>query len=427
MPVNTQSYPGLTGLTRRQCLLAAAGLAGWTAPSLAFSASGTGTTLAAAWEADNRYQIGLIAVNEQGFSIQHATPVPTRPHALLVEAGGSLLAVARRPGDWLVRWRPGQPEQKPQWHWIDGDRRFNGHAVPSADGGMLWTTETDLETAEGRLGVRNPASLEKIDEWTTHGMDPHELLVLPQRVGAFPAGTLVVANGGIATLPETGRTKRDTARMDASLVALHPRTGARLGQWRLADPYLSVRHLAWDARNQRLGIALQAEHPSPDDRWRAPVLAIWDGECLAASPKAPDLRGRLARGRLSRGLSARQRGRRLRWPGKVVPQPEFGRSLRRGGRALTVVGRRQHRRVTRQQPIPQFSQPGGREDHSPLGQPLASLALRLRPAVPLIAKGRSLQGPPPPVRSAGTLPPFAGNAPRLPARGGRARSNPSGR
>jgi uncharacterized protein len=291
MPVNTQSYPGLTGLTRRQCLLAAAGLAGWTAPSLAFSASGTGTTLAAAWEADNRYQIGLIAVNEQGFSIQHATPVPTRPHALLVEAGGSLLAVARRPGDWLVRWRPGQPEQKPQWHWIDGDRRFNGHAVPSADGGMLWTTETDLETAEGRLGVRTPASLEKIDEWTTHGMDPHELLVLPQRVGAFPAGTLVVANGGIATLPETGRTKRDTARMDASLVALHPRTGARLGQWRLADPYLSVRHLAWDARNQRLGIALQAEHPSPDDRWRAPVLAIWDGECLAASPKAPDLRG----------------------------------------------------------------------------------------------------------------------------------------
>jgi hypothetical protein len=202
-----------------------------------------------------------------------------------------LLAVARRPGDWLVRWRPGGAKQKPHWHWIDGDRRFNGHAAASADGAMLWTTETDLETAEGRLGVRNPGSLEKVDEWTTHGMDPHELLLLPQRVGAFPAGTLMVANGGIATLPETGRTKRDTARMDASLVALHPRTGERLGQWRLADPYLSVRHLAWDARHQRLGIALQAEHPTPEARWQAPVLAIWDGESLMTPSEVPDLRG----------------------------------------------------------------------------------------------------------------------------------------
>ena len=45
MPVNTLSYPGSTGLTRRQCLLAAAGLAGCTAPSLAFSTSGTGEPL----------------------------------------------------------------------------------------------------------------------------------------------------------------------------------------------------------------------------------------------------------------------------------------------------------------------------------------------------------------------------------------------
>ena len=291
MPVSAQQYPGSPGLTRRQCLLTAAGFAGLAVPSLALSAAGAGTTLAAAWEADNQYHLGVVAVGEQGFSIQDATTVPTRPHALLVEPGGSLLAVARRPGDWLVRWRPGRREQKPQWLWIDGDRRFNGHAAASADRAMLWTTETDLETAEGRLGVRNPVSLEKTDEWTTHGMDPHELLVLPQRVGAFPAGTLLVANGGIATLPETGRTKRDTAGMDASLVALHPRTGERLGQWRLADPHLSVRHLAWDARNSRLGIALQAEHPTSEARWQAPVLAIWDGENLMTPSEVPDLRG----------------------------------------------------------------------------------------------------------------------------------------
>ena len=65
-------------------------------------------------------------------------------------------------------------------------------------------------------------------------------------------------------------------RMDPSLVALHPQCGELLGQWRLDGPYLSIRHLALDPRAQRLGIALQAQHPAPEDRWRAPVLAVFD-------------------------------------------------------------------------------------------------------------------------------------------------------
>lgn len=216
----------------------------------------------------------------------------TRPHALLTEPDGTVLAVARRPGDWLLRWRPGTTQQQQQqWHWITGDRRFNGHAVASADGAQIWTTETDLHSAQGRLGVREARSLEKTDGWATHGMDPHELLALPERLGAFPVGTLMVANGGIPTLPETGRSKRHLERMDASLVALNPKSGALLGQWRLGDPFLSIRHLAWDASTQRLGIALQAEHPAAEDRWRAPVLAVWDGESIITTPKPPDLRG----------------------------------------------------------------------------------------------------------------------------------------
>ena len=79
--------------------------------------------------------------------------------------------------------------------------------------------------------------------------------------------------------------------MDASLVALSPAIGELLGQWRLSDPYLSIRHLAWDATARRLGIALQAEHPEPPDRWRAPVLAVWNGERITTSPEPPDLRG----------------------------------------------------------------------------------------------------------------------------------------
>ena len=279
---------GLTDVTRRQCLLAVAGAALW--PGVRAAQPDASATLVAAWEAENNYHVGLIEVAGGTWSVQQAITVPTRPHALLAEPGGTVLAVARRPGDWLLRWRPGSA-QAPQWHWIAGDRRFNGHAIASASGVHIWTTETDLETAQGRLGVRDTRSLEKTDEWATHGMDPHELLALPERIGAFPAGTLLVANGGIPTLPETGRSKRQLDRMDASLVALDPSTGERLGQWRLADPYLSIRHLAWDATARRLGIALQAEHPDPQDRRQAPVLAVWDGARLAPSTVSADLHG----------------------------------------------------------------------------------------------------------------------------------------
>jgi hypothetical protein len=70
-------------------------------------------------------------------------------------------------------------------------------------------------------------------------------------------------------------------------VALHPGTGELLGQWRLADPYLSIRHLAFDAHTGRLGLALQAEHPDATQRHAAPVLAIWDGRALRVADAPP--------------------------------------------------------------------------------------------------------------------------------------------
>jgi len=247
------------------------------------------TTLLAAWQLKDEQHIGLLSVDGARWSIQRALTVPTRAHGLWAETDGSVLAVARRPGDWLLRWQP--RSGKTQWHWIDDDRRFNGHVIASADGATLWTTETDLDTAQGLIGVRDARSLDKAAEWATHGMDPHQLLALPQAVGGLPAGSLMVANGGIPTLPETGRSKRALGRMDASLVALHPANGELLGQWRLSDPYLSIRHLAWDTASQTLGIALQAEHPDKATAASAPVLAVWNGQTLRAAEAQTPLAG----------------------------------------------------------------------------------------------------------------------------------------
>jgi len=227
------------------------------------------------------------------------TPLPTRGHGVQTLPGGQLVFAARRPGDWLLRWQP--ETDALQWAWMQEDRCFNGHVALAAQAtaqaqagagrsGILFTTETDLEDSQGCIGLRDAVSLQKRAEWRSHGMDPHELLVLPAALGSLPAGTLVVANGGIPTQSETGRSKKWLDSMDPSLAALHPADGRLLGQWKLPDPRLSIRHLAWDAARQRLGIALQAEH---DDarRHSAPIFAVWDGQRLLLAQDQPPLAG----------------------------------------------------------------------------------------------------------------------------------------
>ena len=232
--------------------------------------------MVAAWQADHGYQVGLLRQGSSAFAVQAALDVPTRAHGIWVERSGTLLSVARRPGDWLLRWRADGTAV--QWGWIEPDRAFNGHVVASRDGKQLYTTETDLETGAGLIGVRDAATLEKTAEWPTHGMDPHELLLDSD-------GTMVVANGGIPTLPETGRLKIHLDRMDASLVRLDLATGALRGQWRLADKRLSLRHIAWGApqaagQPRKLCIALQAEHTDAAQREAANLLALFDGKQL---------------------------------------------------------------------------------------------------------------------------------------------------
>ncbi len=276
-------------LQRRQWLAYAAALAApMAAPGLAATSA---PRLATAWEGSEGYQVGVLTQRGAALEVSAALDVPTRAHGVWAEAGGTLLAVARRPGDWLLRWRPdaNQGGEAIAWGWIEPDRAFNGHVIASPDGKQLYTTETNLETGQGLIGLRDAATLEKTAEWPTHGMDPHELLLDAD-------GSLMVANGGIPALPETGRLKIHMDRMDASLVRLDTRTGELRGQWRLADKRLSLRHIAWGEAatgGRLLGIALQAEHDDAATKAAAPVLAVFDGQRLQthAAGAGPSLAG----------------------------------------------------------------------------------------------------------------------------------------
>lgn len=277
--------------TRRQwlqgmTLLASTPLAAWAAaaqPSTA-TPSAPAAQLAAAWSVDADLFVGVLQLPAQAdapLHILHAHAVPTRAHGMTQLADGSLLFASRRPGDWLLRVRP---DGHAQWLWIEPDRAFNGHVIASHDGRHLYTTETDLADSQGLVGVRDVHTLEKIAEWRTGGMDPHQLLLDAD-------GSVVVANGGIPTQPETGRRKLKLTHMDSSIARLHPGdAGAILGQWRLPDARLSLRHLAWGPtvawapQRRWLGIALQAEHDNAAHKLHAPVLALFDGQRLHAAP-----------------------------------------------------------------------------------------------------------------------------------------------
>lgn len=296
------------------------------------SAAPRNVEIAAAWRGPNAgdtYFAGILAADweRKKLSIRHALPLPTRPHGLLPEADGNLLVVGVRPGAWLMRVdHNGQVMQQVNLAEEKSNARLNGHVVVSPRGDVLYTTETDTRTGRGRIGVRDRISLKKIDEWDSHGVEPHQLLL-------DEAGHLMIANGGI--FRTASDKKVDLHRMEASLVRLDGQRGELLRQWATEDRRLSLRHLAWSywpkMDKNLLGVAIQAEHDDAFARAAAPMLAVLDGvalklyagasECAGyAGDIAPAYNGGFA-------LSSNHVGRAVLWhpafPEKLTPIVEL--------------------------------------------------------------------------------------------------------
>ena len=282
--------------------------------------------LATAWQMpgtrapDSGWRVGMLDIDWAAGRVQMRAQqsVPTRAHGLLALPDGGFLAVANRPGRWLLRCdasgalvrRLNTAAEQPQ-------RNFNGHVEASLGPGgevrWLCTTETDPDTGAGWLSLRDARTLQRMAQFESAGIDPHQL-----RLAAD--GALLVANGGIVR-DALGR-KVEVEKMAPSLVRIDPASGRLLGRWTLADAQLSIRHLAWaSAPEPLLGLALQAEHSDPAQRAAAPSLALWDGQSLTlacADASAAGYAGDIAAGPGGGFvISAQKQGRGLWWhPGQ---------------------------------------------------------------------------------------------------------------
>lgn len=302
--MNAQTARVLKVAKRRtflQQIMACAGL-GLVPASLAWATTGQRgdqelvTRIAAAWRGPDKsdpHFAGILQADwvNRRVSILSSTRLPTRPHGLFPEPDGNLLVVGVRPGAWMMRVdSAGQIVAQQELAQEAGMCRLNGHAIWDARGAYVLSTETDFQTGRGVIGVRDRQTLKKLDQWDSHGLEPHQLILGPE-------GDLYVANGGI---PRTLSDKKiDLHRMDSALVRLDGQTGELRRRWVLDDRRLSLRHLAW-SRLQKptaqldqhlLGVAMQAEHELPSARAKAPVLAVLVGDELLVPEAGSDPAG----------------------------------------------------------------------------------------------------------------------------------------
>lgn len=193
-----------------------------------------------------RGSYAFIVLDEAGRIIRQI-PLEARGHDAVVDAAsGRGVVFARRPGTFAVAFDARNRAPPTAFH-SPPDRHFYGHGVLSRDGRLLYATENDFEGARGVIGIYDvDAGFERIGEFESHGIGPHDLLLAPD------GRTLVVANGGIETHPDAGRAKLNVATMEPSLVFIDSVTGDLLARHRLGADLnkLSIRHLDIDARGR---------------------------------------------------------------------------------------------------------------------------------------------------------------------------------
>ena len=264
-------------IDRRQFLLATAGGVTLLAKPSLLMAEARDEALFAAARRDDRgtYSAAMFSFEGDVRSVE----LPGRGHDIALRPGsGEWVAFARRPGQFGVA----VPAHggSPIWFAAKEGRHFFGHGVFSADGKLLYTTENDFVSAKGMIGIRDAtAGYRQIAEFSAGGVEPHDIALMAD------GRTLVIANGGIRTHPDSGARELNIPEMQPSLVYLDLSTGDIVEEHLLDASLhkLSIRHLALAGRDS---VVFGCQYRGPEEDHPALVGFHRRGEApiLAAAP-----------------------------------------------------------------------------------------------------------------------------------------------
>lgn len=203
------------------------------------------TALISAFSKDEQHFIGKYDLATDRLS---TLQIPFRAHDMLLLGSDQVLSFGRRPINQCVF----SDLKTQQQTLIDAasQRHFYGHGCLDQTKKTLFTTENDYTKAQGRIGIRDAESFEQLGEFSSYGIGPHDIHLMPDNK------TLVVANGGIQTHPDFGRRKLNLKSMQPSLVFIDIQSGKKVDEYRMENHLLSIRHLAV-ADDGQIGASMQ--------------------------------------------------------------------------------------------------------------------------------------------------------------------------
>lgn len=188
--------------------------------------------------------------------------LPDRGHSFAIDTTlGRAVAFGRQPGFYALALNLRDGSSLGTLPLPQG-RHYFGHGAFSADGTRLFATENDFDAGRGVIGVydaRPGAGWQRLGEFDSGGIGPHELVLLPD------GHTLCVANGGLLTHPDYDKTPLNLSTMRPSLAYVDARDGRLLDNVVLPPELfqLSIRHLAVDATGA-LWFACQHQGPATE-------------------------------------------------------------------------------------------------------------------------------------------------------------------
>lgn len=208
-----------------------------------------------------------VAVLSERHELIHAVALPDRGHDVTFDpVSGRSVVFARQPGTFMTVFDHAGRDEPVTIASLEG-RHFYGHGVFSPDGKLLYATENDFDNAAGVVGIYDATDgFARIGEFATHGIGPHEMVLLGD------GRTLAIANGGIETHPDFGRSKLNIPTMQPSFVLVDRTTGDLLERHELPPELhqLSIRHMDIDAEGT-VWFGCQHEGPASE---RPPLVGM---------------------------------------------------------------------------------------------------------------------------------------------------------